>query len=47
MFWLLSQGDKIKNGGFYFDRMLKDPYAFFWTKESNKERSDLMELITR
>lgn len=46
MYWALAQGSKIKNGAFYFDRMEKDPYALFWTKESEDERKKLMELIT-
>lgn len=47
IYWALAQGDQIQNGGFYFDRMLKDPYAFFWTKESTQQRKELMDLITR
>ena len=46
MYWALASGDDLKNGGFYFDRMLKDPYPFFWTKESPKVREQLIKLLT-
>tara|TARA_B100001971_G_scaffold37960_1_gene33027 strand:- start:70157 stop:71038 length:882 start_codon:yes stop_codon:yes gene_type:complete len=46
IYWCLSQRENIKNGGFYFDRKLKDPYPFFWTKESKEQREKLLELVS-
>jgi len=45
IYWCLSQGEKLENGSFYFDRTKKDPYPFFWTKETDDARSQLIKML--
>ena len=45
--WLLLTNKKYQSGGFWFDRKRFNPYIFFWTKESLKDRRRLMEILNK
>lgn len=45
LLWLVSKGQLIHSGKFWFDRKKRNLYPFFWTRESEKTRNAFIELI--
>lgn len=43
--WLLSEDSPKGNGDFYFDRRCVKKHFFFWTKSSEKNAKQLLQLI--
>lgn len=46
IYWCMANYLNIKNGGFYFDRKLKNPYVFPWTRPSAQDRKELIDLLS-
>ena len=46
IYWCMAHYSKLKNGGFYFDRKLRNPYIFPWTRPSAQDRKKLIELLS-
>ena len=42
--WCLAQGETLPSGEFWFDRVARKVYPFFWTRESDTTRARLLAL---
>lgn len=43
--WCLGQGNRLKTGLFWFDRRPRKTAPFFWTRERESDRLELLELL--
>lgn len=46
IYWCMANYSNLNNGGFYFDRKLRNPYIFPWTRPSAQDRKELIELLS-